>query len=124
MTVGTQAQPVGKLLDYEQFIDHQLQRTRRRIKFTDIMTACLILTVGFAGVLFLEVVADHLFGMPYWLRWTILYTGGTVAAVFAAFRVVLPLVSRINALYAAKTIEEADPTFKNSLINYLELKRQ
>ena len=55
MTVGTQAQPFGKLLDYEQFIDHQLQRTRRRIKLTDIATACLTLLVGFLGVLFLEV---------------------------------------------------------------------
>jgi hypothetical protein len=123
MTVGTQAQPFGKMLDYEQFIDHQLQRTQRRIKLTDVATACLILLVGFLGVLFLEVVFDHLFGMPYWLRSTILWTGLSAASIFAAFRLVLPLVGRINALYAAKTIEGADPAFKNSLINYLELKR-
>ena len=29
---------------------------------------------------------------------------------------------RINGIYAAKTIEDADPAFKNSLINYLELR--
>ena len=68
MTLGTQAQPHGKLLDYEQFIDHQLNRTRARIKFTDIMTAGLMLLVGFLGVLFLEVVLDHVVGLPLLLR--------------------------------------------------------
>ena len=124
MAIGTQTQPQGKLLDYEQFIDHQLQRTRPRIKFTDISTACLTLLVGFLAVLFLEVVFDHVFGMPFWLRWTILVSGLLAAGVYAAIRVVMPLVRRINALYAAKTIEMSEPTFKNSLINYLELRRQ
>ena len=124
MTLGTQTQPHGKLLDYEQFIDHQLQRTRRRIKFTDISTACLTLLVSFLAVLFLEVVFDHVFGMPFWLRWMILVTGLMTSCVYSAFRVVTPLVRKINALYAAKTIEMSEPTFKNSLINYLELRRQ
>ena len=35
----------------------------------------------------------------------------------------MPLLRRINGIYAAKTIEDADPAFKNSLINYLELRR-
>ena len=35
MALGTQAQ--GKLLDYEQFIDHQLARTQAKIKTTDIL---------------------------------------------------------------------------------------
>ena len=29
MTLGTQTQPYGKLLDYEQFIDHQLAPRER-----------------------------------------------------------------------------------------------
>ncbi len=123
MTLGTQTQPQGKLLDYEQFIDHQLQRTRKRIKFTDISTACLTLLVGFLAVLFLEVVFDHVFGMPFWARWIILVSGLMTIVVYSAFRIVTPLVRRINALYAAKTIEGSEPAFKNSLINYLELRR-
>ena len=41
MALGTQ--PVGKLLDYEQYIDHQIERTRSRIKTTDLVTAALLL---------------------------------------------------------------------------------
>jgi hypothetical protein len=123
MTLGTQAQPHGKLLDYEQFIDHQLERTRSRIKFTDIMTAGLTLVVGFLGVLFLEVVLDHMVGLPLLTRRLVLSAGVTIAAAFSAIRIAMPLLRRINGIYAAKTIEDADPAFKNSLINYLELRR-
>ncbi|MGZ3392131.1 MAG: hypothetical protein ACXVCF_21410, partial [Isosphaeraceae bacterium] len=62
MSLGTQTQSYGKLLDYEQFIDHQLARTRTRIKMTDIVTAAFILLVGFVGTLLVEVVLDHTFG--------------------------------------------------------------
>ncbi len=122
MSLGTQAKPYGKLLDYEQFIDHQIQRTRMRIKVTDIITASLTLVVGFLAVLFFEVIFDHVFGLPLFLRRVILAFGLTGACVFAAMRVALPFLRRINGIYAARTIENADPTFKNSLINYLELR--
>ena len=42
--------------------------------------------------------------------------------MFAAIRVAMPVIRRINGIYAAKTIEDADSAFKNSLINYLELR--
>ena len=49
--------------------------------------------------------------------------GLTSACTFTALKLVMPLMRRINAIYAAKTIENADSSFKNSLINYLELRR-
>ncbi len=49
--------------------------------------------------------------------------GLSTAATFVALKIVMPLLRRVNGLYAAKTIEDADPAFKNSLINYLELRR-
>ena len=42
---------------------------------------------------------------------------------FAIVRVFLPMVRRVNGFYAARAIEETDPAFKNSLINYLDLRR-
>ena len=86
MSSGTQAKPYGKLLDYEQFIDHQIQRTRTRIKVTDIITASLTLVVAFLAVLFLEVVFDHVFGLPLVLRRIVLAAGLAGACVFAAMR--------------------------------------
>ena len=123
MTLGAQTTPHGKLLDYEQFIDHQLQRTRTRIKLTDIMTASLTLVVVFLAALFVEVVLDHLVGLPLYFRRIVQALGLSGVFAFTTMRVAIPLMRRINNIYAAKTIEDADPAFKNSLINYLELRR-
>src|SRR5882757_9440342 len=122
MALGTQ--PVGKLLDYEQYIDHQIRRTRARIKVTDILTACLILGTAALGLLFLEVILDHGFGLPVWFRRIVLYTSTLAGLAYLAWRVFLPMVSRVNGFYAAWTIEHADASFKNSLINYLDLRKR
>src|SRR5262249_20995776 len=110
--------------DYEQYIDHQLGRTRARIKMTDILTASLLLIAVAVGVLFLEVVLDHAVGLPLWLRRIVLVSGLAGGGAFAALRIALPVMRRVNGFYAARTIEETDPSFKNSLINYLDLKRR
>ena len=122
MSLATQAQSHGKLLDYEQFIDHQLARTRQRIKMTDIVTAALILLVGLVGTLLVEVVLDHAFGLPLIVRRVVFVAGMTAFFAYTSLRIVLPLVLRINSVYAAKTIEGVDAKFKNSLVNYLTLR--
>ena len=121
MALGTQAR--GKLLDYEQYIDHQLRRTRSRIKMTDIASASLTLATAALAVLFLEVVLDHAFALPVWIRRIVLGLGLASAATYAAMRIIRPFVANISGMYAAKTIESSEPEFKNGLINYLALKK-
>ncbi|MDX2035948.1 MAG: hypothetical protein SFX72_04805, partial [Isosphaeraceae bacterium] len=114
----------GKLLDYEQYIDHQIQRTRDRIKMTDVAGASILLVTVALGVLFLEIFLDHRFGLPVLVRQAILGLGLIAATIFAAVRIVRPLLLSVNHFYAAKTIETADPAFKNSLINYVDLRKR
>ncbi len=121
MALGTQA--VGKLLDYEQYIEHQLKRTRARIKMIDVLTAVGILSTGAIALLFVEILLDHIFGLPLLLREIVLVASAGVAAVFAFRQILLPLISQVNGLYAARTIEGVHPTFKNSLLNYLHLRK-
>src|SRR3954447_9502110 len=102
--MASSTQPYGKMLDYEQYIDHQLGRTRARIKMTDILTASLILVAAAVGVLFAEVVLDHVFGLPLWLRRIVLMTGLAGGFAFAALRIAYPLLRRVNGFYAARTI--------------------
>ena len=71
MALGTQQPPThGKMLDYEQFIDHQLGRTQAKIKANDVLVATLTLMTATLAVLFLEVVLDHAVGLPVWVRRT------------------------------------------------------
>jgi len=121
--MASSTQPYGKMLDYEQYIDHQLSRTRSRIKMTDLLTASMMLVAAAVAILFVEVVLDHAFGLPVWVRRIVLFAGMTGGIAFAIVRIGLPLIGRVNGFYAARTIEESDPAFKNSLINYLDLKR-
>ena len=121
MASGTQSH--GKMLDYEQFIDHQLSRTRAKIKSTDILVAVLSLLTAVLSVLFLEIILDHTVGLPVWSRRIILLVGIAAASTFAGFRIARPLLRRVNGFYAARTIELLDPQFKNSLINYLDLRK-
>src|SRR5262249_10531223 len=117
--MASSTQPYGKMLDYEQYIDHQLGRTRARIKMTDLLTSSLLLVAAAIAVLFVEIVLDHMVGLPLWLRQAVLLLGMAGGGTFAALRIFYPLVRRVNGFYAARTIEEADPSFKNSLISYL-----
>ena len=120
MALGTQ--PVGKLLDYEQYIEHQLKRTRSRIKFTDVFTAALLLATIVMAVIFIEILFDHTLGLPLMVRRVVLWGGALAGSIFAIRQMFLPMVSHVNGVYAAKTIEESHPAFKNSLINYLSLR--
>ena len=121
--MATVSQPHGKVLDYEQYIDHQLRQTRARIKTTDLLTGSVTLAAAVLGVLFLEVVLDHAFGLPRLVRQVILLAGLAGGGAYAVRRIALPMLRSVNGLYAARTIEEADPAFKNSLISYLDLRR-
>ncbi len=122
MAVGTR--PTGKMLEYEQYIDHRLTQTRAKIKSTDVVTAVVTLITVALGLLLLEVVLDHALGLPFVVRAIVLVVGLIAGLGYFAWAVVRPLVSRVSALYAARTIEQADPDFKNSLITYLDLRRR
>src|SRR4051794_13985046 len=121
MALGTRS--YGKMLDYEQYIDHQLGLTRARIKITDVLTAAVTLATAILAVLFLEVVLDHLIGLPFWFRRAVFLAGIVGIVAYAVAKIGRPLFWSVNGFYAARTIEGADPAFKNSLINYLDLRR-
>jgi hypothetical protein len=114
----------GKLLDFEQYIDYQLERTRSKIRATDVVTAVVFLTAVALGVLFVEVVLDHIIGLPTWFRATVLALGAASALTYGYFSILRPILRRVNHYYAARTIEVTDPKFKNSLITYLDLRRR
>src|SRR5262245_50437116 len=98
--MASTTQPYGKMLDYEQYIDHQVSRARARIKMTDVLTAFLILVAAGLAVLFLEVVLDHVVGLPIWLRRLVLYTSLAAGAGVAVRWIILPLIRRVNTFYA------------------------
>lgn len=116
----------GRVVEYQQYIDTQLGRTRRRVKWVDLWTGLTMLAVGFVAYLLVAAVIDHWIvpgGLGTIGRWLLLV--GLVAGV--AIQSVLgigPLIiRRVNPVYAAAAIEQGG-RMKNTLINFLLLRRQ
>jgi len=107
----------------ERIIQQQLARTSTQLRLTDL--ACGIAT-WFVGVLVLFLICalfDHFFGLGAIGRCTALAVLVAGSLWYLAVAVGPLLVRAINPAYAARTIEEATPTLKNSLINFLLLRQ-
>lgn len=114
----------GTSLQYDQIIESQLLKTRRRVKWVDLATVAMGLAGGVLLFVLLLVLIDH---------WVFdLGRGGRLAALvvllagvgFYTAAVLVPLFRRgINPVYAARAIEQSDPSLKNSLINFLMFRR-
>ncbi len=129
MSSGTASprKPAKHVASYEQFIEDRLERARRTVKSVDIVTRLAALVVGVLAYLLSAAIVDHWLlegglGFPGRLAFWLGMVGGG-GAYFV--RYLLPLlVFRINPVFAAHTIEQNRPGFKNSLINFLLLRRQ
>ncbi|MDG2471178.1 MAG: hypothetical protein P8M80_17980, partial [Pirellulaceae bacterium] len=105
---------------FENFLNERISKTAQQVKWVDLFSITLLLTIGVLGFLFALCLVDAwIIELQLWMRWTafaLVFCG--VAAFFVFF--LLPLfVKRINPLYAAKKIEDSRPELKNSVINYL-----
>ena len=106
--------------DSERYIQDQLRRTQRQLKLVDLVSSTLLLLAGVVSGLLLVIIVDHwIYPLPIWGRW-LAFLGllGGIGVYLA--RVIWPLwTGRINPVYAARSIEQSDPTLKNSLVNFL-----
>ena len=112
----------AQLVRYDQYIDKQIEATRRTVKTVDVMTVLLVMTTGTLAFLLAAAVAEHWFvpgGFNLGTR-LFLFVGLIGCLVFYAARRLWPLcVGSINPAYAAQAIEHDNPSLKNSLLNLL-----
>ncbi|HID77266.1 MAG TPA: hypothetical protein EYP56_14880, partial [Planctomycetaceae bacterium] len=112
---------------YEVVVDRRLRRTRRQIRGVDIATGLLSLTAVSLAYLWLAALADHWIvpgGLGRGGRY-VLAIGFLALAGFCFWRFVLPVLRHpINPLFAAKVIEDSQPSLKNNLLNLLFLRRE
>lgn len=106
-------------------IGTQLSRARRQIKLAD-LTARLLLGL-LAAVLFVmaTVAIDHwVADIGAFGRWALLVTLVGGAVWYMVRHVAWQALRAINPVYAARLIENAEPSLRNGLINYLLLRQQ
>ena len=114
-----------ELIEYDEFIEVQIEKTRRQVKGVEVLGAVLFWLAGAILYLLLVVLIDHwLVGGGLGFAGRMLALLGFLAGTGAWLYGVLlpPLVGRVNPVYAAQTIEQHEPSLKNSLINFLLLR--
>lgn len=115
----------SRYLDFDEYVDLKLQKTRSTIKSTDILVALAGVAAMFLGYLLVFVVFDQWVipgGFGIGLRWTLLSTLLLLTAAWLVWKVGLPYFRTVNRLFAAKEIERADSDLKSNLLNLVDLR--
>ncbi len=109
-----------EVVDYEDYIDDQISRTSFHVKTVDLVSGFILLALAVVVPLFAVVIIDHwLVGLGFAGRLAAL-VGVVLAALFVlAARIVPPLFRSVNPEYSAQAVEQAFPSFKNGLVNFL-----
>ena len=126
--MATSIQPKSKqqYVDFDEYIDYQLQKTRSNIKATDILTALVEVAVLVLSYVLLFVVFDHWViagGFGRTTRLLMLSVVIIAAVTWIGFKVVIPYLKRVTGLYAAWEIEKFDPGLKSNLLNLIDLQQ-
>jgi hypothetical protein len=107
------------------YVNQQLEKTRRQVRSTDLISALLKIFLFTVGFLMAVALWDSwVFPLSTVARWACLATIILFALYVLVTEIVPLLFRRINPEYAAKMIEDAEPSFKNSLLNFVFLKRK
>lgn len=114
-----------KYVEYEEYVDFQLEKTRAIVKRTDILMTLMALAVGVIGYLLAFVVFDQWIiegGFGYASRVALLIVVVLAVVGILSWRVVWPLLRHVHPLYAARVIEQSDPKLKSNLVNFVDVK--
>jgi hypothetical protein len=109
----------------QQYVDDQLEKTRRQVRSNDLIVACLTWAVAVAAFfLVLALIDAWVVSFSTVWRWVALITLILGSVAWFALAVVPLFLRRINLNYAAQMIEQATPDVKNSVLNYSLLRKR
>lgn len=119
------ATKTSQYVEFDEYIDFQLQKTRQSMKVTDIATAFGGVVVGVLAYLLIFAVCDHwLIPGGFGDVWRVMLLAGLVVGtcLWVGIKVVRPSLRRVNQLYAARAIEGVSPDLQSNLINWVDLR--
>lgn len=107
-------------VEYEDFIDEQIDRTRFHVKTVDLVVGLIQLALVWLGSLLVIVIIDHwVIDLSFAARLSALVLILASSLFVFVARVLPPLFRSINPDYAAQTVERSFPSLKGGLIDFL-----
>ena len=125
MSTTTGSANSARYVDFDEYVDLKLQKTRSTIKSTDLLVALAGVAAMFLGYLLAFVVFDQWVvpgGFGVGLRWMLLLTLLSATIAWLVCKVGMPYLRSVNRLYAAREIEKSDPSLKSNLLNLVDLR--
>ncbi|MGE0378412.1 MAG: hypothetical protein AB7Q45_23645, partial [Planctomycetaceae bacterium] len=128
MPTATQSPPpdAPRYVDYDEFIDFQVQKTRRGIKSNDLLTALIGGAVAVLAYVLVFAIFDHWViegGFGRGVRIGLLSALLIGLSVWFVWKLAIPYFRRVTALYAARELEQTEPAFRSTLLTLVDLKQ-
>ena len=118
--------PAEQYVDFEEYVDYQLKKTRQQIRSADLLMAVTVAAVIVVGYLLAFVIADQWLlagGLPTTWRWMGLLVWLAALGGWLLWRFGVPLMNSVTGLFAAQQVERAEPDLKSNLLNWVDLQR-
>lgn len=115
-----------KFVDFDEFVDYQLRKTRTEIKQTDVLTGLVGVAVVVLGYLLAFVLLDQWViegGFSPAVRMLMLAVLVLGVGAWMVRRLVWPYFHHVTELYAARELEQSDPGLKSTLLTLVDLRR-
>lgn len=115
----------GNYVDFDEYVGLKLEKTQSTIRTTDLLTALAGVAAMFLGYLLLFVIFDQWIlrdGFGQASRWVLLSTLIVATIAWLVWKVGIPSFRKVNGLFAARQIENAEPGLKSNLLNLIDLK--
>ena len=110
-----------------EILEAKIERMGRELRASDLVSGVLRTLLGVLSILFLAVLAEQCLtqhGLGPVTRWLVSLLVYSVGGALLVVQVLHVIRHRINPVYAAALIEDAEPGLKNSLISWVYLRRR
>lgn len=114
-----------RYVDFDEYVEFQLDKTRKSIKSNDLLTAAAVAAVMALAFLLTFVVLDHWVvteGFSVAARWCWFVSFIGAVSCWLIWKVVYPSLRRVNRLFAARELEQASPALRSNLLNWVDLR--
>jgi len=114
----------SKYVEYDEFVDYQLEKTRSEIKWNDVLTTMAGIAALTLAYLFVFTLLDHWViegGFSRSTRGVLLSSLLTLSVGWVIWKIIIPWWRKVHALFAARMIEEHVPGLRSNLLNLIDL---
>jgi len=115
----------NRYVEFDEYVEFQLEKTRKSIKSNDLLTAVAVVAAFLLTSALAFVLLDHWIipgGFSVTARWLWSVGLGGLCLGWLVWHIGVPAFRTVNRLFAARELEHADPALRSNLLNWVDLR--